>query len=130
MILGIKTDSPVATLMLGSMSGDVKVENSWTAGRKLSGELLKEIELLLSKKGLEPNNLTGIVVYSGPGSFTGLRIGVTVANTMAYSLNIPIVASTGEAWFSVGMEKLKTGNQGKIVVPEYGGEPNITQPRK
>lgn len=39
---------------------------------------------------IKPNELSTIVVVNGPGSFTGLRIGVTIAKTMAYLLNIPI----------------------------------------
>ncbi|MFB6500138.1 tRNA (adenosine(37)-N6)-threonylcarbamoyltransferase complex dimerization subunit type 1 TsaB [Bacillus haynesii] len=48
------------------------------------------IDELLKECGLEPNDLTQIAVAKGPGSYTGVRIGVTIAKTLAWSLNIPI----------------------------------------
>ncbi len=42
--------------------------------------------------GLKYSDLTGVVVNVGPGSYTGVRIGVSIAKTIAYSLNIPIYA--------------------------------------
>ncbi|MCY7780979.1 tRNA (adenosine(37)-N6)-threonylcarbamoyltransferase complex dimerization subunit type 1 TsaB [Bacillus haynesii] len=48
------------------------------------------IDELLKECGLEPSDLTQIAVAKGPGSYTGVRIGVTIAKTLAWSLNIPI----------------------------------------
>ena len=48
------------------------------------------IEEILSNNNIDPKALDEIVVVSGPGSFTGVRIGITDAKTMAYLLNIPI----------------------------------------
>ena len=49
------------------------------------------IEKLLRECELTPQDLTKIVVAKGPGSYTGVRIGVTIAKTMAWALNIPLV---------------------------------------
>ncbi len=50
------------------------------------------IEQLLKDCETEPKELTKIVVAHGPGSYTGVRIGVTLAKTLAWSLNIPLIA--------------------------------------
>jgi tRNA threonylcarbamoyladenosine biosynthesis protein TsaB len=56
-----------------------------------SVRLMPAIERLMSDCGITPNLLDKIVVAKGPGSYTGVRIGVTVAKTLAWSLNIPLV---------------------------------------
>jgi len=52
------------------------------------------IKDLLDRNTLKPSDLTGIAVGIGPGSYTGLRIGVTAAKGLAYALNIGLVAIT------------------------------------
>lgn len=66
-----------------------------------------------------------IVVHTGPGSFTGLRIGVTTANALAYALNIPIVGIAGPV---ATLEELlersrKEVSRGNITVPVYERDP-------
>lgn len=53
--------------------------------------LMPAISDLMTELGIEPNQLDRIIVAHGPGSYTGVRIGVTVAKTLAWTLNIPIV---------------------------------------
>lgn len=55
-----------------------------------SQKLLSFISESLKKENLELSDLTAIEVATGPGSFTGLRVGVSVANALAFSLNIPV----------------------------------------
>lgn len=56
----------------------------------LSERLLPLIEKTVSSVNLDINDINNIIVANGPGSFTGVRIGVTVAKTLAYSLGCPI----------------------------------------
>ena len=56
--------------------------------------VLPLVEKTLKKEGLEFSDLTGIEVNTGPGSFTGLRVGVTIANTLATILQIPLNGKT------------------------------------
>ncbi|WP_054752687.1 tRNA (adenosine(37)-N6)-threonylcarbamoyltransferase complex dimerization subunit type 1 TsaB [Piscibacillus salipiscarius] len=58
--------------------------------RNHSVQLMPNIEHLMNQVNLKPNELEQIVVAEGPGSFTGIRIGMTTAKTLAWSLNIPI----------------------------------------
>jgi tRNA threonylcarbamoyladenosine biosynthesis protein TsaB len=55
-----------------------------------SEQLLQIVEGLLSKNGLSKNELSSINVNNGPGSYTGIRIGLTTANFLAFGLNIPV----------------------------------------
>jgi len=103
---------------------------SWEAGRGMAKGLLKFLEFCLSECGGGWSDLTGIVVMRGPGSFTGLRIGVTVANTVADSEGVAIVGVSGEGWREEGLKRLEAGENDRVVVPEYGREARITKPRK
>lgn len=130
MILALRTDKPEAELYL--INGlKVVDETRWEAHRELSNTLLIKIEALLLKNELKISDLKGIVVYQGPGSFTGLRIGITAANTLAYSLNIPIAAAPDEDWLNKALAALDSGKKlSSVIVPEYGAAPHITAPRK
>ncbi|MBM7705085.1 tRNA (adenosine(37)-N6)-threonylcarbamoyltransferase complex dimerization subunit type 1 TsaB [Metabacillus iocasae] len=56
-----------------------------------SVRLMPAIETLLKECSIKPKELDRIVVAQGPGSYTGVRIGVTIAKTLAWTLNIPLV---------------------------------------
>jgi tRNA threonylcarbamoyladenosine biosynthesis protein TsaB len=92
--------------------------------------LLARIQDLCQKNELDFKDIQGIVGFKGPGSFTGLRIGLSVANALAYGMQIPIVDAKGSNWQRSGIAKLLSGYSQKIILPEYNSEPNITKPRK
>lgn len=60
------------------------------SGYQHSQIALPTIKSLLDEQGISPKDLKEIIVVIGPGSFTGVRIAVTIAKTMAYALNIPL----------------------------------------
>ena len=60
-------------------------------GNNLSEYTLPRIEEMLNVKGINVNNIGKIIVVNGPGSFTGIRIGLTIAKTLAWAKNIPII---------------------------------------
>lgn len=60
-------------------------------GHSLSEEALPYIVELFNKQNLKATDIDKIIVVNGPGSFTGIRIGITIAKVFAWSLNIPIV---------------------------------------
>lgn len=153
MILFLDTSTEFARVWLStrvhsSKSGAENFENSTEKffekqlGREMSRELLRFILEALKEENLKLADLSGIAVFSGPGSFTGLRIGATVANTLADSLKIPIIgeknsdfSKIGEEnskndWRQTALQRLESGVNDRIALPFYGREANITQPRK
>ena len=127
MILALKTDSPTAEIYALKESGEVVSREIWQADRTLARDLLAKIETLLNQ---DFDQLSGVIAFKGPGSFTGLRIGITTANAISYAKHIPIVATDGEKWLSDGLERLKNGQTDQIALPEYGAPANITMPKK
>lgn len=90
-ILALDTATTVAVVALGDSEGRLLAEASWTAGYRHGEELLTRIDGLLSGAGVELGALAGIVVGTGPGAFTGLRVGLATAKGLAHGLWIPIV---------------------------------------
>ena len=124
----IDTSTPAFKMTL--VNGTEHIEHMWDAGRTLAKKILGYIDEGLSSAGLMYDDIDGLGVFRGPGSFTGLRIGLTVANTLADDLGIPIVGETGEEWQARALERLAAGENEQIVMPEYGGDAHITLPRK
>ena len=60
----------------------------------LSKLALPKIAEMFSENNLKPNDIDKIIVVNGPGSFTGIRVGLTIAKVYAWSLNIPIIPIT------------------------------------
>lgn len=129
MILAIKTDQPEAELYLFK-DQELVAEYSWLAGRELSSSLMIQIEEFFNKNAVKIKNLNAVIVYEGPGSFTGLRIGTTVANSIAYSLDIPVFASGGLNWAQQAIDKIKLDKFTIGATPVYGAPVNITKQRK
>lgn len=129
MYLGVRTDSPVAELYFYDGSQQ-KAEKTWQADRQLAHGLLGQLENFLDEQGVTFHDLEGLFIYRGPGSFTGLRIGITVMNTIAYSENIAIIGSDGDDWREVAVSRLIGGDNDKVVLPLYGADPRITKPTK
>lgn len=128
MILLLDTSTPVCRLTL--VDSGRRVESSWEAGRDLSKGLLGFIESELKLKGRVFDDISALGAYRGPGSFTGLRIGLTVLNTLADSLGVPIVGEVGESWQDAALRRLEDGDNDQAVLPLYGSEAHITSPRK
>lgn len=129
MFLTIRTDNSQAEI--GLFNGKTQLGYfTWEANRKLAKELLATIRDELQKQNANWKDVAGVVVHQGPGSFTGLRIGITVANSIAYGNDIPIVGAQGDDWVATGIERLVAGETDKMVLPHYGAEANITISQK
>ena len=100
-----------------------KSEERWEAGRELSATLSKKFNGILKNSNLKTSDLTSICVFVGPGSFTGLRIGLSFANGLAYALSIPIYETKVKDLIDLSEPR-------EIAVPFYGAEPKITKSKK
>jgi tRNA threonylcarbamoyladenosine biosynthesis protein TsaB len=129
MILALKTDGAISELRVLEYSGAVRQARTWDSGRALAADLLAQIQGLLTDCEAAVSNLTGIIIYSGPGSFTSLRIGHSVANALADSLAIPVVGAAGPGWLDRGRKALDDAPPGRPALPAYGAEAHITKPK-
>jgi len=129
LVLTIRTDKPEAEI--GLFKDNQKIGYQvWTAHRQLAETIHQKIQELLGESESELANLTGIVVFEGHGSFTGLRIGVSVANALAYGLGIPIIGIAGGDWIKNGLEAIDKGRNNHIAIPAYGTPAKTTRPTK
>ena len=128
-ILAIRTDKPEAEI--GLFDGKTKLgRETWQAHRQLAETLHGKIEALLKTHGKDWQDIGGIACFQGPGSFTGLRIGLTVGNTLAYSYDVPIVATQDPDWCEAGIQRLLDGGSDSRAMPFYGADAHITPQKK
>lgn len=128
-ILTLRTDN--LTAEVGIYNGIEKQKYvTWQAHTKLTKTLNLKISQVLTQANLSADELNGIIFYNGSGSFTGLRIGASVANTLAYSYALPIISASGLGWQKKGIKKIQAGENHKIVIPNYGSAPKTTAQRK
>lgn len=110
MKLYLDTSTPVCVLKL-----DDEIYE-WEVKKELAEKLPSFIRDKLAENGKTWQDLTEITFFAGPGSFTGLRIGAAVVNTLASELDIPLYD--------------QHGNRRKIILPDYGRAANIGTPKK
>lgn len=128
-ILTIKTDSPKAELALYEDTmqiGRVK----WEAHRQLAATIHKKIDELLRSTNKTLNDLEAMVCFKGPGSFTGLRIGISAANALSYGLRVPIISANGDSWAQKGISGLLAGKSESIALPKYDRPAIVSRPTK
>lgn len=116
--------------------GGLFYSRSFSSGFGEKDKLLKEINLFLKKKNTTIKDLRGIGVVLGSGPFTALRMGVVIANTLGYALNLK-TAGIKLAEFKSEKEmvekfrsRFKKSKGFKILEPFYGRPPNITKPKR
>ena len=129
-VLGIDTSE--AETGIGLAGARVHEIKTWISKRNQSQELLPKIDALLRKHHIKPRQLKWVAVNLGPGSFTGLRVGISLANAFGYGLGIPVIGEkelVGSARERVErLLKLTTKSKTfRQVLPHYGRPPRITK---
>ena len=84
-------DTSTTTLTIALIKDDKLLEESTVSSSEHSKYTMPEIEKLFKNNNIEPKSVNKIMVTNGPGSFTGIRIGVTIAKTYAWACNINVV---------------------------------------
>ncbi len=97
LLLGIDTSAKKGILCLGTKE-KVLARKTISPGQS-SGELIPSLETLMKREKIKNKDLQAVVVSLGPGSFTGLRVGLSLAKSLAFALKIPLVGvATLDSW--------------------------------
>ncbi len=130
MLLALDTATRVISLALHD-GKRVRYENTWHSANNHTIELYPAIDHALTVNALRPADLSGIAVARGPGSFTGLRIGISAAKGLILAHELPLLAvptldivAAGVPVFDGVLAAVLQAGRGRICVQRYtwGGE--------
>ena len=113
MQLTIDTSTDSAGIAL-VQEGKVLAEATWRCGQNHSVELLPRLAQLLNEAQIELQSISSVIVAKGPGSFNGLRVGISTAKGLAFSLEIPIIGIS-----SLALEAYQHAETGLPICPIF-----------
>ncbi len=91
MIIAIDTATETASVAIAHPEGGIAAELTWRAGRNHTMHVHPTLRHVMMLAGITKDDLTGVVATRGPGSFTGIRIGLATAKGLSQGLDVPIV---------------------------------------
>jgi tRNA threonylcarbamoyladenosine biosynthesis protein TsaB len=91
MIVAIESASSDPSLALATPDGSVFAGDGWAGEGRQASELLPRLLVLLARAGRDLRDATGLAIGVGPGSFTGLRVSMSLAKGIALALRVPVV---------------------------------------
>ena len=125
MLLAVDTSTTQAGIAV--YDGRVQAEVAWRAGRDHGRQLLPVIQDTLARLGLAPADLTAIAAARGPGSFTGLRVGLSVGRGLAFALGLPLygigsldVLAAGLAGYPGPIRAVLEAGRGRVASARFG----------
>lgn len=142
-LLALDTATTRCVVALGRFDGALEAETSWPAGYRHGETLLPSIEALLVECHIGRADLGALIIGTGPGAFTGLRVGIATAKGIAHGLRRPLLGiGTGAALLSAAatfdglpLERhvliLPAGPNDRVLVTAEGGSrllPGHTDP--
>jgi tRNA threonylcarbamoyladenosine biosynthesis protein TsaB len=125
-ILAIDTSTERAGLALDV--GETVHIRSWDAGRTQTTSLLPAIDEMLQQSGLGPADISAVAVATGPGTFTGLRVGMSIAKGMVLARGVPLVGipTLDIAAASIESDRdviaVLPAGRGRVVWQRFGGQ--------
>ncbi|MEA2620342.1 MAG: tRNA threonylcarbamoyladenosine biosynthesis protein TsaB [Chloroflexota bacterium] len=100
-ILAIDSATTRIVVAVGTTDGAVLEATDWPAGYRHGESLMPAIDATVDRLGIERGRIAAVVVGTGPGAFTGLRVGIATAKGLAHGLGRPIIGiSTADALLS------------------------------
>jgi tRNA threonylcarbamoyladenosine biosynthesis protein TsaB len=119
LLLAIDTSGTNALVALGEADGRLLSERRWVAGYRHGEELLTRIDEMLAAAAVGLGDLGGIVVGTGPGAFTGMRVGLATAKALARGLGLAIAGvPTSEALLrAAGPATGSSGRRAVLLLP-------------
>lgn len=109
-ILVLDTATSTALVGAGDRTGRLLGMTTWASGYRHGESLLPAIGRLTGEANLRRSRIEAVVVGTGPGAFTGLRVGLATAKTIAHGLGVPLVGvSTGEALLAASVAATEAG---------------------
>jgi tRNA threonylcarbamoyladenosine biosynthesis protein TsaB len=127
LLLALDTSTSTASVALFDGQRVVS-ETTWLAGREHSTRLLVEVEAALDRIGKTEQDITGVVVARGPGSFTGVRVALSVAKGIAAGLSIPLwgvnsldVVARAAGEVTVPVRAVVEAGRGRVATALYAG---------
>jgi tRNA threonylcarbamoyl adenosine modification protein YeaZ len=116
--LAIDTATTRAVVAAAALDGTPLGITTWIAGRTHGEQLLPAIGRLHRETNLRRSRIRGVIVGTGPGAFTGLRVGIATAKALAHELRVPIVGvSTGEALLEAANDTLGRSPHHVLLLP-------------
>jgi tRNA threonylcarbamoyl adenosine modification protein YeaZ len=126
-LLVIDTATSRILVAAAALDGTLLGASTWEAGRTHGAQLLPAIGRLTGEANLRRSRIRGLIVGTGPGAFTGLRVGMAAAKAIAHELRVPIVGvSTAAALLAasetadMGVLLLPAGPNDRVAVPAGG----------
>ncbi|MGV3631843.1 MAG: tRNA (adenosine(37)-N6)-threonylcarbamoyltransferase complex dimerization subunit type 1 TsaB [Bacteroidota bacterium] len=113
-ILHLETATKSCSVALSKDGKQLQLEESRDEQYSHGEKLTLYIQNVLEREGISPSDLSAVSLSSGPGSYTGLRIGVSVAKGLCYSLSIPLIAIDS---LTCLYELAKLKYEGRTIIP-------------
>lgn len=113
-LLAIDTATSRVVVAAAALDGSPLGVSTWEAGRTHGAQLLPAIGRLTGEANLRRSRMRGVIVGTGPGAFTGLRVGLATAKALSHELGVPIAGvSTGAALLAAS----GAGELGLLLLP-------------
>ena len=116
LLLGLDTATDRATIALGAPARPGTHEIALPARRELSRDIERVTAELLRRESAEPRDLGGVIVADGPGSFTGLRIGIAFAKGLCRALGIPLWTAPSMLGAAATVARSAAASVGRLTV--------------